>query len=164
MEILTSFNASTHKIIDLLNQTTNDTLVFKMDDAKWSIADIIEHINISDKSGYVAMLRTAPAPSKDILEETQERLRKLAADTNFIAIAPASAAPLGKIKSTEEALALFQPTRNRIADFVSKNELESLAIGFEHPRLGFLTRHQWLLFLAWHSNHHAKQIETILRY
>lgn len=151
--------ASNQAIAELLDGVTDEKANFKPAPDKWSILEVIEHLNITDKSSYIAMLRTAEPPTAAELEEKE---RKFIEMSNMQLIAPTAATPVGKFTTQAEALKVFYGTRKRIEDFAMESDLQLLATGFEHPRLGFLTRSQWLRFLAWHARHHAKQIGRIL--
>lgn len=162
--ILAELKNSEAELIELLQTVNEDDANFKPAPEKWNILEIIEHINITDKSSYISMLRPSDPPSAEELAEKEIRFNKLANTENLSLVAPSSAEPKGKFKNLQEALDHFKATRQKLYEFASQNDLNSLAIGFEHPRLGFLTRSQWLRFDTWHARHHAKQVRRNLEF
>jgi DinB superfamily len=128
----------------------------------WSVAEVVEHLNISDKSAYLAMVRTTGLPEDEHLETSNRKVNLMINRENRKYVAPVTVEPKGIFKDSETGMAVFMKTRDRIAEFAQREDMELLATGLEHPRLGLLTRKQWLEFLTWHANHHRAQIEGIL--
>ncbi len=162
--ILAELKNSEAELIELLLTVNEDQAELKPGPEKWSILEIIEHINITDKSSYISMLRPSDPPTAEELAEKEIRFDRLANAENLSLIAPSTAEPKGKFKTLHEAIDNFKATRQKLYEFAGQNDLNSLAIGFEHPRLGFLTRSQWLRFDTWHARHHAKQVRRNLEF
>jgi hypothetical protein len=156
------FASITAFIVEFIKPISAPNFIWKAGPEKWSIAEILEHLNISDKSGYIAMLKPMETPTADRIEAMEKRFSGMVNNDNLSFAAPPAAEPKGKFLMVEQGLAEFLKTRTKITDFIAQNNLSLLAGGFEHPRLGYLTRQQWLRFLIWHSEHHFKQIKNTL--
>lgn len=131
---------------------------------KWSIAEIVEHLNISDKGAYLAMLKPGPIPTEAEFNESKLRIASMLGGAAGAWIAPEAAQPTGKYTNTAALLQDFMKVRNRLERQFETGDPAQLALGLEHPKLGFLTQQQWLEFLIWHTEHHLQQIRGILQH
>lgn len=153
---------STNTIIETVKLVDNELFIKPHSDGRWSISQIIEHLNISDKSAYIAIIKTSGIPSIMQVEHGQNAMRILRESKEQKWIAPEGAMPKGIFNDVSTALYNFEKTRSRFIAFAANENLELLATGFEHPRLGVLTRKQWLEFVIWHSEHHLLQVEQLI--
>lgn len=119
--------------------------------------DVTEHLWMVDRTGLLAMMKGPIDAGRDPLERILY-LQQMMDAPGARFEAPEGAAPKGKFHSQEEAVAAFLKQRAKIREFALGNDLTMLASAFPHPRLGFLTRAEWIAFMAWHSGHHGKQV------
>jgi DinB superfamily len=161
-ELLHKLEESTTAFNDSFKGLSNSVFTHKLSPEKWSIAEVVEHINISDKSAYIALIKSDGLPSPEHLAESARKVGIMTGRENRTYIAPEPAEPKGIFTEVEAASVAFLKTRNRILTFAQTAEMEMLATGFEHPRLGLLVRSQWIEFLTWHTLHHQQQIMRIL--
>jgi hypothetical protein len=157
------FEKSTEAVQKAILKAGDTLLLKKPGPDKWCIAEITEHLNISDKSAMIAMLRDGGEPTAEQTAASAEKVALMLAYNDNTWIAPEAATPKGKYNTVQEALDAFDKTRKKLLKFFQENELSHLAAGFEHPRLGMLSRFQWLQFMTWHANHHLQQMESILK-
>lgn len=153
---------STQGIVNTVQHLSNEQLLAKPTNGGWCVAEVIEHLGISDRTALFAMKRGFSEADAAHKREVDIKLKMMERAQDFAAIAPEAANPKGIYTQTAEALEGFTSMRNSIAEFVKDLEPDLLATGFEHPRLGYLTRAQWVAFITWHANHHHKQILRIL--
>jgi hypothetical protein len=74
METFKSLNITLHKLVS----SADAAVCFsKPSPDKWSIAEIIEHVNISDKGAYLAMLKPGPIPTEAALNESKLRIASM---------------------------------------------------------------------------------------
>lgn len=161
-DLIRDYSESSREFLDTLSTLDESVFLLKPGEGKWNISEIVEHVNISDKSSYLAMLKTSGEPTREESEVSEKNVAAMLDTENMNFIAPEAAHPKGQFKTPKEAIEVFEKTRNRILDFVMSNELRWQATGFAHPRLGYLSRIQWLRFVTWHSRHHLKQIRAII--
>lgn len=159
---LDALNTSTLQITSKIQNLENDVFTAKPANGGWSIAEVIEHLGISDKTALFAMKRGYAEADAAQKREVDVKLKMMERAQDFAAIAPEAATPKGIYNNTQEGIAAFTELRDRIVEFAKDQEPDLVATGFEHPRLGYLTRGQWITFLTWHANHHYKQIQRIL--
>ncbi len=123
----------------------------------WSSMDVTEHLWMVDRTGLLAMMKGPIDAGREPLERIQY-LQQMMDAPGARFEAPEAASPRGKFSTREEALDAFLKQREKIMEFAVSNDLTMLASAFPHPRLGFLTRAEWIAFMAWHSGHHGKQV------
>lgn len=159
METTKNFNKITGLITGFVSALSDEAFVNKPARG-WSVSDILEHLNLSDKSGYLAIIREGIA-SQELETLAKEKMAIYTGNTDIQLVAPEAAEPTGRFTEVAASLKEYNKTRNRISVFIEANDLSTLAAGFEHPRLGMLTRKQWIDFLNWHGIHHLKQMKSL---
>jgi uncharacterized damage-inducible protein DinB len=160
---ISQFQRSTENVAELISGLSETLFVLKPAPTKWSIAEILEHLNISDRGSYLAIVKSdQPATTQDI-EASEQRIAEMLRYNSNNWVAPDSATPKGTFKEVALSLHAFVQTRDKILDFVQQNDLSLFNANIAHPRLGHLTRQQWLQFVTWHANHHRVQMENIIQ-
>ncbi|MBS3913896.1 MAG: DinB family protein [Bacteroidetes bacterium] len=149
------------RISEFLQNLSSQASVYKQAPEKWNILEVMEHLNISDKSSMLAILRDGGPETEDHVRSSTNKINEMLAYNGQGWVAPQAAEPSGKFRNTEEALDTFIKTRMKLRKFAEENELNHIAGGFDHPRLGTLSKAQWMQFLVWHANHHFKQMNQI---
>lgn len=158
LEVVAALLKSTQAFAAELESTSEDIFILKTG-INWSISEITEHLCISDKSAYIALIKQNTVDENELKNTFQERIVYLHANDNIKLEAPDAAKPTGKFASVQDAVQEFNKNRQRIEQFTQSTNLDEFATGFKHPRLGYLKRFEWLQFITWHSNHHLKQIQ-----
>lgn len=161
METFKSLNIT---LCELVNSIDAVICFTKPSLEKWSIAEIVEHLNISDKGAYLAMLKPGPIPTEAEFKESKLRIASMLGGAAGAWIAPEAAQPTGKYTNKAALLQDFMKVRNRLERQIETGNPAQLALGLEHPKLGFLTQQQWLEFLIWHTEHHLQQIRGIMQH
>ncbi len=139
---------------------------FKPAPDRWSIAEVSEHIAISESTlfGMVqSKIMTSPAdPSKRtevagkdelILTKVPDRSRK--------AQAPEFLKPTNRWATREELTKSFEDSRKATMDYVRTTNDDLRDHFFPHPLLGPMDAYQWILLISAHSERHTKQIEEV---
>jgi DinB superfamily len=65
MLLLETFNSQNQELRMLLESLPEKILFNKPKPEKWSIAEIVEHLNISDKGAYLALLKQGEIPTDE---------------------------------------------------------------------------------------------------
>jgi len=133
---------------------------FKPASDRWSAAEVLEHIAMTEELVANSILRRIPdapppAPGADsrkvddmILSQVPDRSHKLRA--------PEALVPTGKW-SPNESLDRFLAAYGEIVSVLESNhDLRGHIIN--HPALGPLDGYQWILALSAHTERHTKQI------
>lgn len=159
-EIIEAFLESTTALKLAFGDFDPDAFMQKPNNGGWSAAEVAEHLSISDKSAYIAMIKNPVPSDRNPLEKYAlfEERRK-AASARYEA--PDAARPTGKFKNPEEAIESWHSTRLRIMELIKTEDLTMTCGGFEHPKLGWMTRLEWLVFMTWHGDHHRNQLIRI---
>lgn len=156
--ITDTFIENTAKICGIFYEIDDEAFFKKQGPESWCVAEITEHLLISDRTGLFAIVRKTLPTERNPLEITgllEERSK-----TKSLKIeAPEAALPKGIFQSREQAIAAWKDNRDKVLKKVNPDNIFLLAAGFEHPKLGMLTVAEWMLFMCWHSEHHLSQIE-----
>ena len=135
----------------------------------WSIADIVEHLALSERGSMIGVKRTLSQPEAtgDLLAQTNQKSELI--QTRIPTLASRAAAPdlllpSGRFKEWPGALLAFEQARSNTLDMeaVADDAFDSRVM--PHPILGPLTLRQWFHFTAEHTERHTRKIEEILAY
>jgi DinB superfamily len=139
---------------------------FKPAPDRWSVAEVSEHIAISE-STILALVQgkimASPAAPEKRAEDkfTDQQILTMIPDRSHKAQAPEFLKPTNRWATREELVAAFEKSRGATIDYV-RNTNDDLRDHFgPHPALGTLDAYQWILLISAHSERHTKQIEEV---
>lgn len=136
---------------------------FKAGPDRWSIAEVAEHIAISE--GTILDLITTKmlqAPAKKAGEGmTDEKLIAGVTDRSQKAQAPEMLKPVNKWPTREALVTDFNAARDKTIAWTRTTTDDLRAHAAPHPAFGPLDLHQWILLIAGHSARHTAQIEEV---
>jgi hypothetical protein len=139
---------------------------FKPAPDRWSVAEVSEHIAISE-STLLALVQgkimaSPAAPEKRAADKfTDQQILTMIPDRSHKAQAPDFLKPTNRWATREELVAAFEKSRGATIDYVG-NTKDDLRDHFgPHPTLGTLDAYQWILLISAHSERHTKQIEEV---
>ena len=139
---------------------------FKPAPDRWSVAEVSEHIAISESTllGLVQgkIMASPAAPEKRADDKfTDQQILAMIPDRSHKAQAPEFLKPTNRWATREELVAAFEKRRSATIDYVrSTNDDLRDHFGL-HPTLGTLDAYQWILLISAHSERHTKQIEEV---
>jgi hypothetical protein len=139
---------------------------FKPAPDRWSVAEVSEHIAISESTllGLVQgkFMASPAAPEKRADDKfTVQQILAMIPDRSHKAQAPEFLKPTNRWATREELVAAFEKSRSATIDYVrSTNDDLRDHFGL-HPTLGTLDAYQWILLISAHSERHTKQIEEV---
>ena len=137
-------------------------LQFKPQPDRWSIADCVEHIAISEDAMYARATQGAPNPEGVSLDpEKEARFAAAVVARRRKVVAPHPMRPTERFKSVDEARNHFLEGRERAITYVRECALDVRHLFAAHPLLGEIDCYQFLLLLALHPARHTAQIEEI---
>lgn len=143
----------------------------------WSPAEVVEHLAVVEASS-LRLLTTRFAAGTDPRPPASwapERQREEISDRDAAIVtrlgdmterrkAPDMVVPTGRYPTRAEALGAFLEAREQtIAFAAAADEAELRKRMAPHPAVGPLDGIQWLLFLAFHGDRHAMQLEGFVR-
>ncbi len=169
--------ADRSKAIELLEKTQADLLgkldllttaqwTYKPDPTRWSIAECVEHIVVTERRFLETARKTldTPAEPEKYQSDKDDSLYQAMQDRSQKATAPAEVAPSGRTEfgTTTSGLQAFRTTRAATIGFVRETKGDLRAHGARHPGFGDIDGYQWVLLAAGHGARHTKQIEEVL--
>ncbi|MDR5590227.1 DinB family protein [Christiangramia sp. SM2212] len=151
----------------LINSTqdlSEEQMQYKPDAESWSVAEIVEHINlvenslkslISSNMGADASKADAKAAMTDeeVMQLITNRSQKMKTQGQF--------EPTGEFMTSDEAIKAFIDQREEITDWLKDSNVDMRSIMITEFPFGPVDGYQTLLFLAGHTERHTAQIEEV---
>ena len=142
-----------------------EQLTFKPSEEQWSVEGCVKHIAFSEQmlgESLEKALAAAPNPEKrSNIKATDEDVVKFMQDrTNKVKTMDPMKPENIKFVSTEEALAAFKLSRDKLINFMESTQDDMREHVVEFP-FGSYDAYQLVLFIAAHSNRHTQQIEEV---
>lgn len=139
---------------------------FKPAPDRWSIAEVAEHIAVSE--GTILQLVTdqimkSPKTPADPGRPTDATIIEVITDRSAKAQAPEMLKPTSRWATRPALTKDFEAARTRTIDYVktTHDDLRGHAAPHPHPALKTIDAYQWVLLLAAHSARHTAQIEEV---
>jgi hypothetical protein len=163
---LSALHGTRKLFLDLVASASEAQWRFKPAPEVWSLAEVAEHIVLSESSlaAFAQKVLASPADPKAkektagqdrrVLEEVPKRETK--------AQAPEFLQPRGTYPSREAVRAAFKQARDRNIAFVRETDAPLRQHVADHPALGPLDAYQWYLLIASHSERHVNQMREVL--
>jgi hypothetical protein len=157
-------NETTQGVLNILNGSSNELFLKKIDASTWSLAEIVEHIILVEE-GIVFNLNRLGNSGETItienlmthdfiMEKCLQRVTKVDAPKMFV--------PTGKFTEIKEAVDAFTAHRKKVTVFYETNTFDLSSIGFPHPRLGMMNGDNWLSFIPGHCQRHTDQMNIVM--
>jgi DinB superfamily len=157
-------NASREKFVKAVSGLSEAQLKFKSAPDRWSVADVAEHITLSEEFLFNLLndkvLKGPATPDKE-RKITDEQILAMVSDRSNKAQAPEPLKPTNKWQNITETMQEFETRRARTIDFVktTNTDLRSHFSAFG-PR-GEVDALQWVLFMSAHVDRHVAQIDEV---
>jgi uncharacterized damage-inducible protein DinB len=151
------------KFLESIKGLSEEQWKFKPAPDRWSVAEVAEHIGISETTlfGMVTgqVMKSPADPSKRVAAKGKEDLIfKVIPDRTTKAQAPEILKPVGRWADREALTKEFKKNRETVIDFIETTQ-EPLRDHFgPNPVFTELDAWQWILFMAAHSERHTAQI------
>jgi hypothetical protein len=136
---------------------------FKAAPDKWSVAECLEHIAVSEE--FIRQVVTeralkSPAKPEGIADRRKNDDKLLAGlvDRSQKFQAPEPIKPSNKFATPQAAMGHFLKARKDTIAFAKTTDADLRAHTAPHPAFKELDAYQWLLLIAGHSERHTKQI------
>ncbi len=139
---------------------------FKPAPDKWSVAEVAEHIALSEDfiskriSENVMKSPAAPPEKRVAVKGKEEQILKMIPDRSQKAQAPEQLRPQNAFASRDALLKAFKSKRDANIKYI-KDTKDELHAHIAPSPLGEIDAYQWMLFMAAHSKRHTAQIEEV---
>jgi len=162
---LKSFEATKANFLKSIAGLSEKQWTFKPAPDRWSVAEVAEHITISEQKlfGLVQQVLKAPAtPEKrDQVKGKDELVLQRVPDRSHKVQAPEFLKPTGQFATEADVVKAFTERRDTNMEYVKTTNDDLRDHFFDHPALGTLDGYQWLLLISAHSARHTAQIEEV---
>jgi hypothetical protein len=158
---------SRDRLIQLCRGLSPEKTAVRLSDAAWTIAEIVEHLAITERGSMVGVKRSLgqAEAAQELLAQTTDKTNLIQARIPTVVrkvVAPEFVQPSGRFKDWPSPLIAFEQERaNTIAMEAAADSAYDNRV-MPHPILGPLTLRQWFYFTSAHTERHTKQIEEIL--
>ncbi len=149
-------------------QLTNLTVAqqnFKAAPGKWSIAEVMEHIAVTEV-GIAQIVEQTLKQSADSLKRAEINVsdvdvRKILTNRKGKAQSPEMLKPTGKFTTLEQAKSFFDAQRNKNIAFIETTNENLREHYWKHPATGVIDLYQSILLVSAHCERHTAQIAEI---
>jgi hypothetical protein len=158
---MSSLHASRKMFLDAISGLSDAQWKFKPAPDRWSIAEVAEHVVLSDDLKQVQEMLKSPVAAPGTVDRKQDAklLEKMADRTNK-AQAPPALQPTGRWATPEAAAAEFRKRQDGIIAYVetTKDALRDHASGSGENAFD---AYQLIVMLAGHTQRHVAQINEV---
>ncbi len=166
--LIAQLESSQRELVAEVEKLSEAQLHFRPDTAKWSVAQVVEHLAVQEEHLHWDLLYNQYTPEQPELARKAKR-----DDREFLAYAtdaargeaPWLALPLGRFRTKDELLAYFNRFRNQVIRYVSETPTDFRVHFIYRPKeAGIWHRvdlHQYTLGFVAHTQRHTNQVRKI---
>lgn len=166
--LINKLESSQRELISQVQALSEEQLHFKPDTAKWSVAQVLEHIAVQEEHLYWDLIYNQYTPEQPELARKGRR-----DDSEFLAYAtdaakgeaPWLALPLGRFQTLDELMAYFNRFRSQVIKYVKETPTDfRVHFIYRSKEAGIWHRmdlHQYTLGFIAHTQRHTSQIKKI---
>ena len=152
------------KFLDSIDGLSQEQWAFKPGPDRWSIAEVAEHIAISESTILELItekIMKAPAVPRDPTGPTDQRVIDMVTDRSEKAQAPEMLKPVNKWATRDALVGAFNTARERTVAYVKTSTDDMRGHSAPHPVMKMLDGYQWILLLSGHTARHTAQIQEV---
>lgn len=164
---MSHLHATRKLFLDSLAGVTAEQWAWKPAADVWSIAEVAEHIAISEQTIFQLAQKVAnsPAPSADqmakVNKANDEKLLVSVVDRSAKFQAPEFLKPTHRWANMAELTASFKKDRDATIEYVQTTQDALRAHGAPHPVFQMIDAYQWILLLSAHTERHVLQLNEV---
>lgn len=161
---MSALHASRKLFLDSVAGLSEAQLNFKPAPEKWSIAEVAEHIALSEQFIFQAAEGALKSPAREKMADPgkiDEKILAAVPNRSIKATAPEPLRPRNQFKTTAEAVASFTSARDQHIKYLSETQDALREHFFKNPVLGDIDAFQWILFVSAHTDRHVAQINEV---
>jgi uncharacterized damage-inducible protein DinB len=138
---------------------------FKPGPDRWSVAEVAEHITVSESTLFGLVQKTMQSPAapekRELVKGKDQMILQRMPDRSHKAQAPEMLRPTGRWATEADLTKAFEDSRKATMDYIRTTNDDLRDHFFDHPVFGPLDDYQWLLLISAHSARHTEQIEEV---
>lgn len=161
--------ATRKQLLDTAAQATPAQWKFKPSPQVWSLAEVAEHLALSEERLFnIATQRALKSPLNEEEKKTLSTRQKDELILKQVPVrdqkmqAPEMLVPSGRFSSRDDVIAAFQKKRDSNIAYIKETQDELRGHFFTHPVLGPLDAYQWFLMMAAHTERHVNQMKEVM--
>ncbi|GJM30881.1 MAG: hypothetical protein DHS20C17_35160 [Cyclobacteriaceae bacterium] len=148
-------------LLNTLKALSDHQINYKPDDESWSIAEVVEHIALSESFIFSLAQGALESPTPDLTKNlTDEQITSIITSRETKVKTRPELEPKAYKGSYQEALNDFKQQRKKHIKFLESTDADLRHHYFEFP-FGTADTYQVMLFMAGHAVRHTKQIQEI---
>jgi uncharacterized damage-inducible protein DinB len=164
-EALKQFTATRDNFLKSIAGLSLKQWTFKSAPDRWSVAEVAEHIAVSESAIFSLVQKTMQSPAapekRDQVKGKDEMILQRVPDRSHKAQAPEFLRPTGRWATEAELTKAFEDSRAATMEYIRTTNDDLRDHFFDHPVFGTLDGYQWLLLISAHSARHTAQIEEV---
>ena len=164
-QALKLFQASRDNFLKSISGLSEKQWTFKPAPDRWSVAEVAEHITISETTIFGLVQKTMQSPAdpakREQVKGKDQLILERVPDRSHKAQAPEMLRPTGRWATEADLVKAFEDARKANMNYVRTTNDDLRDHFFDHPVFGPMDGYQWLLLIATHSARHTAQIEEV---
>jgi len=156
-ELVTEISDSTEKIIALISPLTNIQLNLVPFEGSWTAGQVSRHIIKSTGGLPDDVTRSADRPADQHVAALAATFLNFDVKYN----SPEFVVPEDIYYEKNSIVTELNRIKEKNVQIAKTKDLSTLCMGFEFPTIGYLTRYEWLKFMVFHTERHARQLRAI---
>jgi uncharacterized damage-inducible protein DinB len=162
---LQQFQTTRDNFLKSISGLSQKQWTFKPGPDRWSIAEVAEHITVSETTIFGVIQRSLQSPAapekREQVKGRDEMILTRVPDRSHKAQAPEILRPTGRWATETELTKAFEDARKANMEYIRTTNDDLRDHFFDHPVFGTLDGYQWLLLISTHSARHTAQIEEV---
>jgi predicted DNA-binding protein YlxM (UPF0122 family) len=162
---LQQFQTTRDNFLKSISGLSQKQWTFKPAPDRWSVAEVAEHIAVSESTIYGLVQKTMQSPAtpekREQVKGKDQVIIERMPDRSHKAQAPEMLRPTGRWATQAELTKAFEDSRKTTMDYIRTTNDDLRDHFFDHPVFGALDGYQWLLLISAHSARHTAQIEEV---
>jgi hypothetical protein len=162
-ELIDLLNKSNREFLEAVETVTDRQWSFKPEPDRWSIAEVAEHIVLSEAALFDNATKNVNGSADEKWDATlgkTDMLRRALPNRSTKVIAPEEIQPKHGM-TRAQLMARFKEQRARTLAYAQETEAPLKAHTVANPFFGPLNGHQWLLYIPLHNQRHNLQIAEV---
>jgi len=162
---LKQFETTRDNFLKSISGLSQKQWTFKPAPDRWSVAEVAEHITVSESTIFSLVQKTMQSPAtpekREQVRGKDQMILQRMPDRSHKAQAPEMLRPTGRWTTEADLTKAFEDARKANMDYVRTTNDDLRDHFFDHPAFGTLDGYQWILLIATHSARHTAQIEEV---
>ena len=159
-EVLTEFSTRFNDLLLHLRSFNQDEIDIVPFQDSWTAGHVIEHILKSASSLSKLLLGKVAATERDPSEKVRQ-IREIFLNYSVKLQSPDFIQPIQPVHQKDKLVKDVETTMQEIEAVIKTEDLSFTCLDFELPKLGLLTRLEWIWFVTYHTQRHTHQLKMI---